>query len=201
MKTKIIAIPAFIGLFLFLNFSVKEEIKKCYISFAKTPGLTAMEPERLPARPEKFRDLTTETGEVKVSCIDGYRVIYKNDKGGEFVNIKVELSDAKSYGADTTNIIENLKYLNSHSTNMESKDLVVLNFNGYKIYGLGRASLEKGSNLGTFVIFPGDNTTVYFYFNNLTPELRQYDRYAGDSGERDGFLGNYTHYMKECKGK
>ncbi|HWY09779.1 MAG TPA: hypothetical protein VN026_00565 [Bacteroidia bacterium] len=201
MKTKINTVLALIGLFLFLNFSIKDEINKCYIAFTKTPGLTTMEPERLPANTEKFRDLTTETGEVKVSRIDGYRIKYNNNKGVEFVNIKVELSDAKSYGADTTNIIENLKYLNSHSTNMESKDLVVLSFNGYKIYGLGRASLEKGSTLGTFVIFPGNNTTVYFYFNNLKPELRHYEDYSAYRDQRNGFLGNYTHYLKQCKDK
>jgi hypothetical protein len=201
MKTKIIASLTFIGIFLLFSFTFKNEIGKCYISFTKTPGLTTVEPERLTANQEKFRKLKTETGEVEVSRIDGYRVVYKNTKGGEFANIKVELSEAESYNADKTNILANLKYLNANSEGMESKELIELNYNGYKIYGLGRSSLENGTTLGTFVIFPGNNVTVYIYFNNLKPELRHYEDYTDYRVKRNGFLGNYTNYLKQCKDK
>ena len=33
----------------------------------------------------------TENGEVEVTRVDGYRVLYKNDKKVPFVNLKIEL--------------------------------------------------------------------------------------------------------------
>ena len=163
--------------------------------------MTAAAPDRLPESSAKPRQIKTNDGEVEISVTDGYRILYNNNKNAAFVNLKVELSDPKSYDKDTLNVLANLKYLNSISTDMETKDLVELSFNGYKIYGLSRNGIEKGSTLGVFAIFPGNNTIVYIYFNNLKPEFRHFENLIEYKTERNGFLGNYTLHLKTCKDK
>ena len=111
----------------------------------------------------------------------------------------MELSDKKSYVKDQKNLIENLKYLISHSTGMESKDIIELEFNGYKAYGLSRGSIESGSTLGTFVMFPGNGVTVYFYFNNLTPEYRNFESLEDYKKQRDRFIDEYTKHLTTCQ--
>jgi len=90
-------------------------------------------PERLPAGSEKNRQVQTANGDVDVSRVDGYRILYNNKKKAPFVNVKVELSEAALYAKDTANVIENLKYLNSVSDGMEGK-LITLMFNGFTAY-------------------------------------------------------------------
>lgn len=104
-----------------LSFTSKNEIGQCYISFKSATNLTVANPERLPETSEKVRTVKTDDGEVEVTRIDGYRVLYNNDKNAPFVNLKVELSEIKSYDKDQKNLIDNLKYLNSHSTGMKQK--------------------------------------------------------------------------------
>jgi hypothetical protein len=185
----------------FLSFTSKKEIENCLISFTNASNLTATIPDRLPEASEKARKLNTEEGEVEITRLDGYRVLYNNDKKVPFVNLKVELSDEKSYKSDQKGLIENLKYLNSHSSEMETKDIIELKFNGYKIFGLSRKTIERGSILGTFIMFPGNNVTVYFYFNNLKPEFRNFESVEDYKKLRDKFMDEYTRYLIDCKNK
>jgi hypothetical protein len=182
-----------------LSFTIKDEIAECYFSFKSPTNLTPAEPDRLPESSRESRMVKTDNGEVAITCSDGYRVLYNNDKGVPFVNLKVELSEKKAYERDKKNLIDNLKYLISHSTNMETKDVVEQEFNGFKIYGLSRSTIETGSTLGIFVMFPGDGVTVYFYFNNIKPELRNFDSLDDYKKQRDRFIDEYTRYLKECR--
>jgi hypothetical protein len=184
-----------------LSFTSKNEIDSCYISFKAAKNLTITEPDRLPETSQKARVVKTDNGEVEISRIDGYRVLYHNNKNAPFVNLKVELSEKESYSNDQKNLIDNLKYLNSHSTGMETDDLIELDFNGYKIYGLSRASIEAGSTLGTFVMFPGDGVIVYFYFNNMKPEYRNFENVNDYKKQRDQFINDYTKHLNKCKSK
>jgi len=84
---------------------------------------------------------------------------------------------------------------------METKDLIELEFNGYKIYGLSRGAIETGSTLGTFVMFPGNGVTVYFYFNNMKPEYRNFESVDDYKKQRDRFIDEYTKYLTTCKDK
>lgn len=118
-----------------------------------------------------------------------------------FVNLKVELSAPDSYENDKKRLLDNLKYLNAHSTGMETKELIELNFNGYKISGLSRASIEAGSTLGIFIMHPGNGVTVYFYFNNLKPEFRNFTSVEDYKKQRDQFLEEYTKYLTTCSNK
>ncbi|MEO6304211.1 MAG: hypothetical protein ABIP51_13680 [Bacteroidia bacterium] len=199
MKSKFKTFSIIVIIITAFSFTVQYEIGNCYLSFKKQDKLTAASPDRLPETAEKTRTVNTEKGEVEISCIDGYRILYNNEKKAPFVNLKVELSAKDSYEKDQKSLIDNLTYLNSHSANMETKDLIELNFNGYKISGLSRSSIEKGSTLGTFVMFPGKGITVYFYFNNLTPEYRNFESVEDYKKQRDKFIEEYTKYLITCK--
>jgi hypothetical protein len=201
MKTKNIIfflIVIVVGLFSFTN---TDEIKNCYLSYKGSKILTAAAPERIPKDAPKFRKVNVKAAWAEISVMDGYRILYNNKKGVPFVNLKVELSDPKQYAKDTANLLENLKYLNSDSKDMETKGLIKLYFNGYRIYGISRNNIENGMTLGTFVMFPGNNTIVYFYFNNLKPEFRNFENLTDYKTQRNGFMGNYTSHLKNCSDK
>ncbi|PSK89326.1 hypothetical protein [Taibaiella chishuiensis] len=186
---------------LLTGFKGKKEIGSCYTSFQTASALTAGDPERLPEGAEKVRTLKTEQGEVAITRIDGYRILYNNEKNRPFVNLKVELSEEQSYDKDQKHLLDNLKYLNAHTQNRETRGLVELEFNGYKIYGISRAGVEMGSTLGTFVMFPGNGVTVYFYFNNMKPEFRNFKSVDDYKKQRNRFMNEYTKYLAQCKGK
>jgi len=201
MKSKIIILSTLLLTIVLFSFKSKNEISRCFLSFTTATNLTSAEPDRLPATSEKVRTVKTESGEVEVTRIDGYRVLYNNDKKAPFVNLKVELSDPNSYDSDKKRLLDNLKYLNAHSIGMETKELVELNFNGYKISGLSRGTIETGSTLGIFTMFPGNGVTVYFYFNNLKPEVRNFESVEDYKKQRDKFLEEYTKHLATCSDK
>ena len=201
MKSKLLLSATVMLTLTLFSFIPKDKIGNCFISFNGSTTLTAQSPERLPETSEKVRQLKTNNGEVEITRIDGYRVLYNNEKKAPFVNLKVELSKAKSYGSDTIGLIENLRYLNSVSQPMETKDLMELEFNGNKVYGFSRSSIERGSTLATFVMFPGNDITVYFYFNNMKPEYSNFSNLEDFKKQRDKFMADYTKHLKECKEK
>ena len=201
MKLGLIVFSTLLLTTLLLSFTFKNEISECYFSFKSATNLTPADPDRLPEASRKSRIVKTDNGEVEVTCTDGYRVLYNNDKNVPFVNLKVEQSAKKAYDKDRKNLIDNLRYLNAHSTHMETKDLIELEFNGFKIYGLSRGTIETGSTLGTFVMFPGNGIIVYFYFNNLKPEVRNFESLDDYKKHRDRFIDEYTGHLKTCGGK
>lgn len=201
MKSKLTLFSTVLLTTLLLSFTSKNEIRQCYILFKTSTNLTVTATDRLPETSIKVRTVKTDNGEVEVTQIDGYRVLYNNDKKAPFVNLKVELSESKAYDKDKKNILDNLKYLNSHSQNMETKNLIELEFNGYKVYGFSRATIETGNTLGTFVMFPGNGVTIYFYFNNIKPEYRNFENVDDYKKQRDRFMDEYTKYLRNCKNK
>jgi hypothetical protein len=201
MKSELTLFYTIIFTIFFSNFTTKNEIGQCYISFKTATNLTVSDPERLPGTSENVRIVKTDKGEVEVTRIHGYRVLYNNDKKVPFVNLKVELSKNGSYDSDQKNLLDNLIYLNSHSQNMETKDLIELEFNGYKVYGFSRAAIDTGAILGTFVMFPGNGVIVYFYFNNMKPEYRNFESVDDYKKQRDRFMDEYTKYLKTCNDK
>ena len=201
MKLSLLIIITILLTITLASFKSKNEISKCFISFKTATNLTPAEPDRLPETSEKVRSVKTENGEVEITRIDSYRVLYNNDKKVPFVNLKVELSDENSYETDQKRLLDNLKYLNIHSLGMETKELLELTFNGYKISGLSRGTIEAGSTLGTFIMFPGNGVTVYFYFNNIKPEFRNFESVAAYKKQRDRFLEEYTKHLTTCSDK
>lgn len=181
-------------------FTPQEGIKQCYLSLKRSGNLKAEPADRLPANANKTRTLATEAGEIPITVTDGYRIIYTNKKKAPFVNLKAELSKPENYEQDKKNVLANLSYLNAQSTGMETTGkLVELDYNGYKTYGLSRADISEGETLGIFVIFPGDNTIIYLYFNNIEPAKSHFKTAAEYQGYRNNFIGEYTAHLAKCK--
>jgi len=202
MKSRIIILSILLLAITLSSCYSKSKIRRCFISFTTATNFTAAIPDRLPKTAEKKRTLETEYGEVEATRIDGYRILYNNDKNAPFVNVKVELSAPNAYEADQIKLLDNLKYLNTHSPGMETEELIELNFNGYKISGLSRGTIETGVIFwGTFIMFPGNGVTVYFYFNNLKPDVRNFENLDDYKEQRDRFLAEYTKHLTTCSDK
>jgi hypothetical protein len=199
MKSRYLISLMLLCLVILSSATIKVEIENCFISFSTPTNLTFTKSDRLPETSEKFRKIKVDSGEVEITRIDGYRILYNNNKNVPFVNLKIELSDKKSFEFDKTAIIENLKYLNTHSTGMETKDLIELKSNGYKVLGFSRSTIETGSVLGTFVLFSDNGEIVYFYFNNLKPEFRHFATIEEYKKLRNKFIDEYTKHLKSCK--
>lgn len=184
-----------------ISLAATAQINNCYLSFNKAGDLKMKEADHFPAENNHTRKLQTSNGEVDITMVDGYRILYYNSKDVPFVNLKVETSLAKDYETDKLNLLANLRYLISQETNIETKELIELNYNGFKIYGLSRKSIDTNSTLGIFVMFPGNNTIVYFYFNNMKPEYANFKDLADYKGQRNDFIGQYTSHLKTCNSK
>jgi hypothetical protein len=181
-----------------IAFAPKGTIGTCYYQFTMATGLIAQAPEALPEAEAVARMVKTASGEVEVSRTAGYRVLYHNEHDVPFVNLKVELSEPDRYEQDQAALLANLRYLNAASSGMESEVLLELSFNGHTLHGLSRSSIESGSTLGTFVLFPGEGITVYFYFNNLKPGFRHFEDAETYRALRDEFLEAYTQHLVAC---
>jgi hypothetical protein len=186
-----------IGLFGFKKDKV--EIYKCLLEYSNSPGLKITAVDRLPNSAPKFRDLKTKEGKKSVSRVDGYRVLYNNEFGSQFINLKIEQCDPKQYQEDSVTLIKSLDYLLSVSQFMDSDTLHELTVNNFKIFGFNRNTLEKGRTLATYVMFPGNNTTVHFYFNNLAPAARHIKTMDEYYKVRDQFFDQYTKHINDCK--
>lgn len=173
-------------------------INNCYLNFEGVKNLSAKHYDKLPASVAKPREVKTEDGIKSVSRIAGYRVLYHNSYKVPFVNLKIEQSSNSSYKSDKIHLIGNLRYLISNSTGMKSEEVIELEFNGHKIFGLSRNSIDKGRTLSTFIMFPGNDIIVYFYFNNLKPEFRNFESLADFEKQRDNFINEYTKHINDC---
>lgn len=60
--------------------------------------------KRLPTGIEGFRTLRMGAEEIKISRIDGYRLKYDSTKGNASLKMKIELSEARHYLSDKSNI-------------------------------------------------------------------------------------------------
>jgi hypothetical protein len=176
-----------------------KKIDSCYITFKGTKNLTAKTPDQLPESAAKPRELKTKDGIKSVSRNAGYRVLYLNNNNVPFVNLKVEQSSEGFYAEDQKNLIENLRYLIKNTSGMKSKDVIELEFNGHKVYGVSRNTIEKGNTLGTFIMFPGNDAIVYFYFNNMKPEFRNFKSLKDYEKQRNKFMDEYTKHINICK--
>ena len=100
MKLKITLLFTVLLTIAFFSFKSKNEINNCYISFKNATNLKADKPDQRLRSSEKFRTVNTAYGDVEVTSVEGFRIIYNNQKKAPFVNLKVELSDPDSYETD-----------------------------------------------------------------------------------------------------
>lgn len=182
-----------------LTYAQTKAIDNCYISFKGVKNLKAKTPDKLPESAAKPREVKTEDGLKSISINAGFRVLYHNNKNVPFVSLKIEQSSEGFYKTDQKFLIENLRYLIKNSSGMKSKEVIEFEVNGHKIYGLSRNSIEKGSTLSTFIMFPENNIVVYFYFNNLKPKYRNFKSLMDYEKQRDNFISEYIKNINNCK--
>jgi len=182
---------------LFLSATPKSKIEPFFIEFKSTEKLNPSEPDVIQKDADKFKIVETDLGAVKVSRLEGYKISYITDQRIAAVNLKVELSDKKSYDKDQMNLINNFRFINSNLTDVEAKDLIELEYNGYKIYGYSKSNVGKVGALGTFVMFPGEGVVVYFDFYNISPESALFKSVDQYKKQRTAFLEEYTKFIKE----
>jgi hypothetical protein len=180
---------------------IREKITNCYINFNKFSEVKAASVQRLSTGEETTRQFQTPKGNVAVSSLDGYRILYKNKKEFPLITLHVNLSDSKTFANDTTNILESLKYRISHEAQRESKELIRLNYNGYTIFGIERNAVNSEGTLGSFVMFPAHNLVVYFEFNNTEQKFKNLRSLRDYKIFRNGFLGAYTDHLNKCLNK
>lgn len=174
-----------------------KDINQCFINLEKAGNLRSDKTDKLPDDATKSRIVPTLNGDVSITTINGYRVLYNNVKKVPFVNLKVERSLKGHYEQDKKRLLENIDYFSRNEGVTSEK----LNYNGYTIYGVSRTSIEEGSNLGTYVMFPGNDIVVYFYFNNLKKGYRHFETIQEYASSKNNFIGEYTNHLKNCLGK
>lgn len=199
MKSKLSVILAILSAAFLLSFKNKGNINSCFLSFKNPTGLSMGATDRVSEKADHHRTLPTSKGDVVITRVDGYRVLYNNNKDVPFVNLKVEQTEEGAYLTDQTKLLENLRYFAATGVNMESNEVIKLEFNGYTIWGVSRNSIKEGSNLGTFVMFPGNDIVVYFYFNNLKPGYRHFETAEEYKALRNAFIDEYTRHLKGCR--
>jgi len=179
---------------LFTGFAkAQHSIPGCYTSF-KGEGLKAQAPAAL-TEDEKTMNVATAAGNINMAFTNGYTVTYTTKKSAEVVTLKVVQANTPVYAKDTAAALANLLYLNKDD-NMESKGLITLSYNGYKIYGISHnTTADKGAQ-GSFVMFPGKNIIVYITFNNIAGSTEKPEDYKG---RRNAFLGAYTAHIQHCR--
>jgi len=156
----------------------------------------------------KMRTVKTEDGQVNVSVIDAYRVMFSySDLLYYFANVKIEASDPSSYNQDKDNVISSLKYLATHkqATGIVFADKADLN--GFRHYGIDRDKIDVGETVGTHVLFDDRHhliVTIYLLNQddkNLFRAMAGGRRRFRDIDEykplRDEFLTKYS----ECLSK
>ncbi|MGZ3885445.1 MAG: hypothetical protein ACXVPQ_07860 [Bacteroidia bacterium] len=198
-----IRISALLSVTLLLcGFSVRKTIEKCYIDFNDNKGLTASAPEKIADASKNSRQVQTSKGKVSITREEMVKVDYKNEKGSVFATIEVEVSDAKLYSYDTAQVAEHLKYLTTMRKDLDTKGLKELSYNGYKIYGIRSNNTESDNKfLGIYAMFPENGIIVYVFFHKLDHKLRNYENLTDFQAKSNAFLGNYTAYLKKCRGK
>jgi len=177
------------------------EIDKCFINFPGVKDLQAAQIDKLPESAAGPRRVKTDDGLSYVSVEAGYRVLYFNSNDVPFVNLKVERCSNDLYESDKSTLRANLKYLIANSSGMKESNIIELECGDMKAYGLSRNSIDEGSTLSTlstFITFPGDDTVIYFYFNNLKQGYRTYESLKEYERQRNKFMKAYSKYLKQC---
>lgn len=145
---------------------------------------------------EKIIPLETAAGNVNIAVTNGYNVAYINKNKAAVVALKVVRANTATFAKDTAEVLASLRYLNGRDNNTESKGLITLSYNGYKIYGISHNTTTEKGPQGSFVMFPGNNIIVYINFNSITGNNESQEDYKG---RRNTFLGAYTAHLQNCR--
>ena len=181
---------------IFVSFTRGENsIPACYTSFKAAEGLKMQAPAQLTGT-EKTIPLETAAGNVGIAVTNGYNVVYINKNKAAVVALKVIQANAATFAKDTAEVLASLRYLNSRDNNTESKGLITLSYNGYKIYGISHNKTTEKVPQGSFIMFPGNHIIVSINFNDITGSKQSQEDYQG---RRNTFLGAYTAHLQNCR--
>ncbi|HEY0763922.1 MAG TPA: hypothetical protein VGD61_16220 [Pyrinomonadaceae bacterium] len=152
---------------------------------------------RRPKSAEKYREVTTDKGNERVSVVNGYRVMFGyEDVRYYFANVKIEQSDAESYAQDKERVINELKHYSStkQATKIQYHDKQVLN--GFEHYGIDRDVIDVGGQVGIHVLF-GDtkHLIITIYFLNQEKKNRRFNSIEGYFALQTDFLNRYTECL------
>jgi hypothetical protein len=169
----------------------------------KGPGdLEIREVTRRASGASNHREVTTASGNEKVSVTDGYRVMFAYpDLLYYFANVKIEQSAPDRYPKDKEILIKQLRYYSStkQATAMIFADKALLN--GFEHYGMDRDKIDVGGQVGTHVLFYDPAYLVItIYFLNQSKAIPLNKRRFETIGEyrewRDSFLNSYSECLK-----
>ena len=159
--------------------------------------LKAKDITRRPKSAEKYREVTTDKGNERVSVLNGYRVMFGyEDVRYYFANVKIEQSDAESYTQDKERVINELKHYSStkQATKIQYHDKQVLN--GFEHYGLDRDVIDVGGQVGIHVLF--DDTKhliITIYLLNQEKKNRRFNNLDEYFALKAHFLNRYTECL------
>ena len=152
---------------------------------------------RRPKSAEKYREVTTDRGNERVSVVNGYRVMFGyEDVRYYFANVKIEQSDAESYAQDKERVINELKHYSStkQATKIQYHDKQVLN--GFEHYGIDRDVIDVGGQVGIQVLFDDrKHLIITIYFLNQEKKNRRFNNLEEYFALQADFLNRYTECL------
>lgn len=175
---------------------------KPYTACKVRDGLKIREVSRRTSK-EPFREVEIANNKLKVSVLDGYRVMFAYpDLPYYYANVKIEQSAPDSYEKDKEILINQLKYLaaTTTTTKMIFSDKVALN--GFDHYGVDRDKIDVGGQVGIHVLFyDPKHLVITFYFLNQSTAVfannRRFESIKEYQELRNNFLNSYTECLKK----
>jgi len=170
---------------------------KPYTTCEMGGDLKAKDITRRPKSSEKYREVTTDRGNERVSVVDGYRVMFGyEDVRYYFANVKIEQSDADSYAQDKERVINELKHYSAtkQATKIQYHDKQVLN--GFEHYGIDRDVIDVGGQVGIHVLFDNaKHLIITIYLLNQEKRNRRFNNLEEYFALKADFLNRYTECL------
>jgi hypothetical protein len=151
--------------------------------------LRLVQTDRWPG-PKKFREITIGPESLRVSVVDGYRLLYAY-QGADvpFANVKVERSAPGEYAADKAILVR-------MQQSMPAADKVTyrsLTLNGMEVHGVDKPTIDVGGTVGAYVMFADPRQVVVsVYLLNQGPTHRKFNDLQSYQALRDRFLDDLT---------
>ena len=153
---------------------------------------------RRPKSADKYREVSTDKGDERVSVVDGYRVMFGyKDVRYYFANVKIEQSDAGSYAQDKERVIKQLKHYSStkQATKIHYTEKKVLN--GFEHHGIDRDVIDVGGQVGIHVVFDDtEHLVITIYLLNQEKRKRRFNNIEEYEALKTDFLNRYTECLR-----
>jgi hypothetical protein len=159
-------------------------------------GVRATILDRRPPAAEPWREVSVGGKSLRVSVVDGYRVMYSYPRTFPFARLKPERSDPSQYAEDKRIVTLNLMEMEKADGSLE---LVNFSDRGFSGQTLTKKELT-GTTLGLTQIFSDqDSVIVTIFFLNQLPENRKFQTYEDFLSLRDNFVRGYIECVAKKK--